>query len=534
MIFGAVGLEVAEGAILAHTTRVAGHVLKKGRRLDPTDLRALRAAGRTSVIAARLEAGDVAEDEAAQRLGDALASDDLAATRAATGRVNLFARRGGLLQIAAERVRGLNAVHESITLATLANAAPVGAGDIVATLKIIPFAVPRPVLARAERLARDELLRLHAWRPLRTGLVLSELAHLKPSVIEGTVAATRRRVEALGGSLLAPRRCAHESGAIAGALAGLLSEGAELLLVAGASAVVDRADVGPAGIVLAGGAIEHFGMPVDPGNLVCLGRVGAVPALVLPGCARSPQLNGIDLVLRRLFAGLGCTGTDLAGMGVGGLLKEASPRPLRRAQATRAIPPQPTVAAIVLAAGRSSRMAPRHKLLVDMAGTPMVTRVVDHVLSSRARPVLVVVGYRGDEVAVALRGRNATVVACADHADGISASLRAGLAALPASADAAVVVLGDMPLVSGAMLDRLVAAYDPAGGLTVVAATHRGALGNPVLWDRRHFVEMAALTGDRGARPLLERLGDAVARVELGGAAGADFDTPESLSGLVA
>ena len=130
-----------------------------------------------------------------------------------------------------------------------------------------------------------------------------------------------------------------------------------MLLVVGASAVVDRRDVGPAGIVRAGGEIVHFGMPVDPGNLICLGRIGAIPALVLPGCARSPKLNGIDFVLTRLFAGLPVGRSEVMRMGVGGLLKEIDSRPLPREKAPATpqtgIAPRsaPTIAAVVLAAG---------------------------------------------------------------------------------------------------------------------------------------------------------------------------------------
>ena len=106
-----------------------------------------------------------------------------------------------------------------------------------------------------------------------------------------TIAITEGRITALTGSLLPPIRCAHQEEPIGRALEGLVSAGADLLLVIGASAVVDRRDVGPAGIVRAGGEILHFGMPVDPGNLICLGRIGERPALVLPGCARSPSLE---------------------------------------------------------------------------------------------------------------------------------------------------------------------------------------------------------------------------------------------------
>ena len=530
MIFGSVAVADAEGAVLAHTHRLAGRVLKKGTVLDAGAVADLLAGGIVSVIAARLELGDLGEDASARRIAAALLGPGLTATRAATGRVNLIAAHAGLLRVDAARIDAVNAVDEAVTVATLPDASTISGGEMVATIKIIPFAVSGSVLDRAASVAADGAMAVHAWRHRRVGLVLTTLPGLKQSVIAGTVTATAARIAGLGGTLLPPLQCLHQTAPIAAALSSLLRQGADLLLVAGASAVVDRRDVGPAGIVSAGGEILHFGMPVDPGNLICLGRIGNVPALVLPGCARSPKLNGIDWVLQRLAAGLPVEGGTLTGMGVGGLLKDVTARPLPRAMASRA----PAVAAIVLAAGLSSRMAPRHKLLVpDAAGVPMVARVVDAVLASRARPVLVVTGHRAAEVQAALAGRPVQFVTAADHADGLSASLRAGLASAPAASTAALVVLGDMPLVTPAAIDRLIETYDPEEGRTIVVPTHDGELGNPVLWDRRFFADIMALTGDAGARRLLRQHADSVTEVELDDGVLRDFDTPESL-GLTA
>ncbi len=186
---------------------------------------------------------------------------------------------------------------------TLPDATPVFGGDLLVTVKIIPFAVPGAVLAAAQAVALARpMLRLAPFRPLLTGLVLTELPGIKASVLRGTADATERRIRGLTGSLLPPLRVPHAEQPVAAALTDLLARGAELLLMAGASATVDRNDVGPAAIVRAGGSVDHFGMPVDPGNLICLGRIGAAHAIILPGCARSPAHNGIDLVLSRLFA----------------------------------------------------------------------------------------------------------------------------------------------------------------------------------------------------------------------------------------
>ena len=354
MIFGPVPLDQAEGCVLAHTQRLPGLVLKKGAVLDADAVTALRAAGRDPVIAARLESGDVAEDRAASTLADALLGPGLDRSRAGTGRVNLVAARAGLLRIDAAAVDALNRVDEGLTLATLPDWSSVTPGEMVATIKVIPFAVPGDKLAATVDAARAGPLRLHPYAARTVGLVMTRLPGLKDSVLAGTARATADRVAGLGGTMLPPVECPHDTPSIAAALTRLLDGGADILLVAGASAVVDRRDVGPAGIVAAGGAILHFGMPVDPGNLICLGTLQGRPALVLPGCARSPALNGIDWVLRRLFAGLAVDGPAIAGMGVGGLLKDVG-RPLPRAKAAA---PRPAIATVVLAAGRSSRMAP--------------------------------------------------------------------------------------------------------------------------------------------------------------------------------
>jgi molybdenum cofactor cytidylyltransferase len=213
------------------------------------------------------------------------------------------------------------------------------------------------------------------------------------------------------------------------------------------------------------------------------------------------------------------------------LLKDVGARPLPRAKASA---PRPRIATVVLAAGRSSRMAPQHKLLVDAGGGKMmVARVVDNLLSGPGRPVIVVTGHRAAEVQAALAGRPVTFVPSPDWDAGLSASLRAGIAAVPDDARAAIVCLGDMPLVTARVLERLVAAYDPDEGRLIVGPTYSGELGNPVLWDRSFFPEMMALTGDRGARGLLDKHAEHLATVAMDDdAVLRDFDTPAQLAEL--
>ena len=541
MIFASFPLDEAQGTILAHSHRTPERVLKKGTLLDAAAIAALRAAGKAEVIAARFEPGDIAENEAATRLAAAVMAPRISAGRAGTGRVNLHADSAGLLMVDSVRLGQLNRLDESLTIATLPDSAVVAPGNMLATIKVIPFAVPGPVLEQAEALARTggPPFTLHPFRRLVVGLVLSELPGMKESVLAGTIEATEARIHALGGTMLPSRRCPHTTAAIAASLREMLDEGADLLLIAGASATVDRRDVGPAGVVAAGGQIVHFGMAVDPGNLICTCQIDGKPALVLPGCARSPSLNGIDWVLRRLFAGLKVDSDALAAMGVGGLLKDTAARPLPRAKAAGKPPaPKPaTIAAVILAAGKSTRMAPFNKLLVtDQAGKPMIARVVDNVLSSAARPVIVVTGHRADDIKAALAGRPVTFVASPNYAAGLSESLKAGIAAVPPEARAAIVCLGDMPLVTGRILDRLLAAHDADEGRLIAVPTHQGQLGNPILWDRKFFPDLLAMTGDGGGgRRIIREHAEVVAEIDVNDdAVLRDFDTRESLETLPA
>jgi len=177
-------------------------------------------------------------------------------------------------------------------------------------------------------------------------------------------------------------------------------------------------------------------------------------------------------------------------------------------------------------------MAPHNKLLMPVgSGRTMIGQVVENVLASRARPVIVVTGHQADAVRAALAGRDVRFVAAEKYAAGLAESLKSGIAAVPEDCAAALVCLGDMPLVSAAQLERLLEAYDPDEGRCIVLPSFHGRQGNPVLWDRRYFAEIAVLAGDSGARALLAAHQDVVAEVEMGDdAVLRDFDTVETLS----
>lgn len=534
MIFADIPVSEAAGTILAHSQTTPNRRLKKGLKLGAQDIAALEEAGISAVATFRLEDDDIPEDEAADRLGQACVSAAVTASAAFTGRCNLYAAQDGLLLYDSDRLNAVNRVDESITLAALPPFAPVHARQMIGTVKIITFATPKTALENVlGALADTPLLTIAPYRGLKAGLIETLIGESASKTSEKLKRITEERLTSAGAALSDFTQVAHQTSAIAAALIQQANTGCDIVLVAGASATTDRRDVVPAGLVEAGGTIDHFGMPVDPGNLLLIGHLNDTPVIGMPGCAKSPKLNGFDWVLQRFAAGLEVTSEDIMAMGAGGLLKEIGARPLPRAQAVEEPRPSagaaPQVAAIVLAAGTSSRMRGRNKLLEDFDGAPMIRQTVENILESEASPVVVVTGRDARKVKETLSGLD---VICADNprfADGMSGSLRAGLGKLSDETDGALICLGDMPLVSPKIINKLIAAFDEEEGRTICLPVHHGKWGNPILWSRRYFEEMRAISGDQGARELLHIYAERICEVAVDSEGVIqDFDTPES------
>jgi molybdenum cofactor cytidylyltransferase len=540
--FGETPIDDATGAILAHSWRANGVNFAKGRILSGEDVAKLKSAGVSTVVAARLDPEDIHEDEASARVARALAGEGIEITAPFTGRCNHFAREAGLAVVDHERIDALNELDESVTVATLPPFARVEPRQMVATVKIIPYAAPRTAVERAIEVAQSAnrpLIAVAPFKAMRAGLVQTRLPGTRDKVLDKAVGTTTKRLSSLGSALVGERRVAHDAKAIAGALHELKGEGCDIYLIAGASAIVDRHDVVPSGIEEAGGNVIHFGMPVDPGNLLLTAELDGKPVLGLPGCAKSPKYNGFDMVLERLAAGLPVGRAEIVRMGAGGLLAEIASRPQPRDDSDgEEAGPQaaPRVAVLVLAAGRSTRMGGPNKMLADAEGQPLVVHAVKAALASQAVEVVVVLGHMAEEVRGAIEKAipsksRLRFVTNPDFAEGLSTSVRTGIGALGKDIDAAIVQLGDMPGVGAPLLDRLMAAFSPVEGRSICVPTVGGKRGNPVLWARRFFPEMAKLAGDSGAKHLIGEHADLVCEVEMTGeAAVTDIDTPEALA----
>ena len=537
MKFGRFPLGECTGAILAHTLRAGKLVIRKGTVLSDDDLRRIADEGVTSLIVAIAGAGDVNEDVAAARIAAALQMRGAGTADAGTGRVNFYASHSGVLRVSKDAIDAVNAIDPGITFATLGDFEPVRAGRMVATVKIIPYAVAESAVRAVEELAaRAEILTVHGYQAKRIGMISTRLPSLKDSTIAKTERVLEARLEPSGSTIAFHDVVGHEAAEVEQALRQRAGD-CDLLIVFGASAICDDRDVIPEGLRSAGGRVIRLGMPVDPGNLLMLGELDGKPVLGAPGCARSPARNGFDFVLERLLAGVDVSSGDVAGMGAGGLLMEIASRPQPR-EAAGGGEAERSVTAIVLAAGQSRRMGDDNKLLLEHGGKPILRHVVEAALGAGSiGEVLVVTGHEASAVEAALAGLDVRFAHNAAYEEGLSASLRRGIEAIAPGSSHALILLGDMPGISAAMIERMASALGGSEGRvpaekTIVVATSQGKRGNPVLWPRSHFEALASISGDTGARHIIGQNRENVVEVEIGEAAALDVDTPEAYVAL--
>jgi molybdenum cofactor cytidylyltransferase len=191
-----------------------------------------------------------------------------------------------------------------------------------------------------------------------------------------------------------------------------------------------------------------------------------------------------------------------------------------------------SVAAIVLAAGRGTRFGAAPKMLATISGKSLVRRVTEAALTSEASPVVVVTGHAAADVEAALSGMPVILTRNASYADGLSTSLKAGFGALPPEAEAAIVLLGDMPLVQVTLIDRLLQAWRGNGRPAALVPTLDGRRGNPVVLSRVLASDIASLAGDSGAGPLLRGRSDVIEWPVADPAVHEDVDTQQALEAL--
>jgi molybdenum cofactor cytidylyltransferase len=334
--FEPVPLSEAEGKILGHNIAGANgqRLLRKGRRLTDADLESLHVLGRQSVYVAQLEETDVDENTAARRVAEAICGPGLHMPGASSGRANLLSDTAGLLRVDVERLTQINEC-DGITLATLMNHSPVHARQIVATVKIIPYAVPESSLSVVEAIASGSrpIVGVDALPSRSVGMILSGSTSVHQKLV-ADFSPLRERIEKLGSSVARTDFVALDDESDEAALADMLqqqiSAGIRMILLAGETAIMDEQDIIPRAIERAGGHVESVGAPVDPGNLLMLAYINDVPVVGAPGCARSKKINIVDWILPRLLVGDRLTRRDIVQLGHGGLLQDVPERGMPR------------------------------------------------------------------------------------------------------------------------------------------------------------------------------------------------------------
>jgi len=526
MKFGTVLLSEAVGGILAHSVQLKdGSRLRKGLFLEETHLTQIADSGFTEIAVAMPEVDDVLEDEAATQIAGKFGNGNYRIDPATTGRVNIFSSVNGIFRVDSDKINAINEIDPSVTIATLPDYVSVNDGRMIATIKIIPYGVSKKAVDAVLALDLASTFNVTPFEPKRVGMVSTMLPSLKTSTMDKTRSILEGRLALSGSTIVDELRVEHDEGLVCDAIRQLESK-TDMIILFGASAISDVRDVIPVAIEAAGGTIKRFGMPVDPGNLMLLAEFNGKAVIGAPGCARSPAENGFDWVLQRLLADIEVTHGHIMGMGVGGLLMEMGARPHPR-QKTRA--GKAKIAAIVLAAGQSRRMGALNKMTVPVQDKPMVRHIVDAVAASSVNSLSVVTGSKPKEVEAVLEEIDCTLTHNPDFAEGLSTSLRTGIASLEDDVGRAIILLGDMPFVTDEMIDKLIAASDKNPG-RIIIATHEGKRGNPVLWPRRFFEELQGIQGDTGARHLIGTHSDLVVEVELGEAASTDIDTQEAMA----
>lgn len=538
MIFGRIAVEEAEGIVLAHAVETApGKLLRKGHVLSKSDVESIKNNGIDTILGARLEDTDMPEDEAAAKIAAPLTGHNVTVKPPFTGRANLIAEARGVAVIDEERIKTLNHIDETITIATVKNYELVDAGQMLATVKIIPFATPKE---KVEKVLEDikkstqSIVSVHSFVKKKIGVISTILPNTKKKVIEKSERIMADRLARCDNQIDSSCHCDHHEDALAEAITALDKGGCDLILIFGASAITDRKDVIPAAITQAGGEIDHFGMPVDPGNLLLLGHLREKLVIGLPGCTRSPKLNGFDFVLDRILADIPVTASDIMDMGAGGLLKEIPSRPQPRNQERKAGAAKgKSVAVLILAAGQSRRMGSKNKLLAEINGKAMLRHTTETALKTKAAGVFGVTGHDRKKIERLFNGLNISSFYNPDYADGLSSSLKTGFRALADKYDGILVCLGDMPLVDADLFDSLIDAFDIEEGRAIVVPTFQGKRGNPVLIGSQFKNEILTVMGDIGAKSLIAENESHVFNVEADkDSIFTDIDTPDALVAL--
>ncbi|UTW56623.1 NTP transferase domain-containing protein [Kordiimonas sp. SCSIO 12610] len=522
-------IDDCQGWKLAHSITTSNKKVKKATEITAEHIRSLKSDGVEKIQVFKLDNFDIDENSAAANIADHLIGANTRRDKSTRGRCNIKSTCDGLIQFSSS-MEDINFIDEAITLATLANFQPVKEGQLIATVKIIPYAVDKALLNKAT-LVTDKL-NVAPFRTYNCALISSDRS-LPPKAIS----IIENRVNTTHGCLKSVDWCDHNVEDLsAKIISTAMGSETDLILLTGISAISDRRDIIPSALIEAGGTIEHLGMPVDPGNLLMLGTLNGKMVIGLPSCAKSPALNGFDWVLARFAAGLQITAKDIKSMGLGGLLKEDRNRPSPRLKTSSGDDifsnTKNNISTVVLAAGKSSR-AQRNKLLASLGTMSVLERTLSLLTQSdmiEEDQILLVTGHEHDKIKSLIANDKIKICYNAKYTEGMSESLKLANKHIREETEFVLIALGDMPFVRPQSITTLIKAGVANPEYQIIIPTFHGKRGNPVLWNRDKFYEIRNISADQGGRKIIKNNEDYVLEVEIDDPGLLiDLDTPEML-----
>jgi len=525
------------GLVLAQTYNLPDKTIPKGSVITNEIVAYLKTRNVEAILCAVPEEGDIHEDEAAEAISNAIDKSHLYAESASTGRVNFKSRALCLVRYERDLIRGVNLVDESIAFSIVEHNQLIAKNDLIATLKIIPFFTKKKYVDQVIKiLAKDALFKIHSLKKKEVALIQTCFEWQKKSIFTATSNVTRGRLEALGSPLKKETLIPHDHKSLCSEIESSIDSGAQVLLISGASAITDRSDYIPKAILSVGGEIIQFGLAVDPGNLLLIGQKGSTTIIGMPGCARSPKLNGFDWVLQLLMANIPINKEELADMGAGGLLMEIASRPLPRALAKSIKKREKKIMGIILAAGNSTRMGKDNKLLRNIGDASLVRNTAVEMLKSDLDSCSIVLGYQSDKVAEVIKDLNINLILNPLWEEGQASSLKAALNTLDATYSDLLIMLGDLPGVTSKHINKIIEEHLLTNNRKskITIPSFNGKKGNPVIWGRSFFPDLSNLKGDVGGRALFSQHPAAINLLDMEDpAVVTDTDTPEDFESFL-
>ena len=525
------------GSVLAQTYNSPGKTVSKGTLITKEIIAFFKTGNVKTILCAVPEEGDIHEDEAAEAISSAIDKNHIYAEKASTGRVNFKSQSLCLVRYERDLIKEVNLVDESIAFSIVEHNQLLAKNDLIATLKIIPFFTQKKYVDQViSKLAKNELFKTHCLNKKEVSLIQTSFDWQKKSIFKATSNVTRNRLEALDCSLNQEKLIRHDYEVLRSEIKSSIESGIDILLLSGASAIIDRSDYIPKAILSEGGEIIQYGLAVDPGNLLLLGKIGKTTIIGMPGCARSPKLNGFDWVLQLLMADIPVVKEELAEMGAGGLLMEIASRPLPRALAKSVNKREKKIMGVILAAGNSTRMGKDNKLLKNIDGVPLIRNIALEITKSDLDSCSIVLGYQSDKVADVIKDLNINLILNPLWKEGQASSLKAALNSLTSSYSDLLIMLGDLPGIKSGHINRIIEEHLSSENRSskITIPSFKGVTGNPVIWGRSFFHDLSKLEGDVGGRVLFGQHPAAINLIEMDDpSVVTDTDTPEDFDNFL-